>query len=279
MLTAFELYLKDYNYGPKGKVLDAVTYSILNAGKRIRPMILLNLLNDYNVDIKEGFSSALALEMIHNYSLIHDDLPAMDNDDYRRGKPSTHKAFGQDIAILAGDALLTMAFQVISDDQTLANDTRVKLISLLSKHAGINGMIYGQQLDLNYAGKNVGIAQIDQINIYKTSNLLIFAMLAAATIAKKPNDFELLEELATKLGLAFQIQDDVFDVTKSFEDLGKKPSDEINNKSTYVKVLGLNKTRMILEKLFNECFIIVDDLNLNSDNLFKIVKKIQERIN
>lgn len=279
MLETFELYLKEYDYGPKGNVLDAVKYSILNAGKRIRPMILLNLLNDYNVDINKGLSSALALEMIHNYSLIHDDLPAMDNDDYRRGKPSTHKAFGQDIAILAGDALLTMAFEVISEDKMLDSDTKVKLISLLSKHAGINGMIYGQQLDLNYAGKNVGIAQIDQINIYKTSNLLIFAMLAAATIAKRFEDFVLLEELATKLGLAFQIQDDVFDVTKSFEDLGKKPSDEINNKSTYVKVLGLNKTRSILESLFNDCYKIVENLNLKNDGLFKIVNKIQERIN
>ena len=107
MLESFEQYLKNYNYGPKGSVLEAVKYSILNPGKRIRPMLLLSLLKDYGQDYKLGFSAALAVEMIHNYSLIHDDLPAMDNDDYRRGKLSNHKVYGEDIAILAGDALLT----------------------------------------------------------------------------------------------------------------------------------------------------------------------------
>lgn len=279
MLDNFEKYLNNYTYGPKGSVLEAVKYSILNPGKRIRPMILLTLLKDYNIDLKLGYSSALAIEMIHNYSLIHDDLPAMDNDDYRRGKLSNHKVFGEDIAILAGDALLTEAFTVISNDVQLDAEVKVILISLLSKHAGINGMIYGQQLDLTYENMPVGIEEIDQINIYKTSNLIMFAMAAAAIIAKKSEDLDNLSLLAQKLGLAFQIQDDIFDVTKTFEQLGKKPSDVLNDKSTYVKVLGLEKSQSILDDLFSDCYKITKDLNIESDNIIDLIKDIQMRIN
>ena len=279
MLEKFELYLQSYRYGPSGDVLDAVEYGILNPGKRIRPMLLLSLLKDYNVDIRQGFSAALAIEMIHNYSLMHDDLPAMDNDDYRRGKLSTHKKFNEATAILAGDALLTMAFEVIANDENIDADKKVELFKLLSRYAGIHGMIYGQQLDLAYEGKNVSLKEIENINIYKTSNLLIYSLLAAAVIANTKNDFKLLKELATKLGLAFQIQDDIFDVTKSFEDLGKKPSDENNDKSTYVKMLGLEKSKLVLNDLFEQCFIIINSLNLNEDNLFNLVKEIQNRNN
>ncbi|NLC54269.1 MAG: polyprenyl synthetase family protein [Erysipelothrix sp.] len=279
MLESFEKFLNEYNYGPKGKVLDAVKYSVLNPGKRIRPMILLTILNDYQIDYKKGFSPALAIEMIHNYSLIHDDLPAMDNDDYRRGKLSTHKVYGEDIAILAGDALLTMAFNVISNDKCLDSDIKVKLISLLSKHAGIEGMIYGQQLDLTFEGKNIDITKIDEINIYKTSNLIIFSMLAAAIIANKEEDLIALEVLATKLGLAFQIQDDIFDVTKSFEEIGKKPSDQVNDKSTYVKVLGLEKSSQVLDDLFIDCYKIIKNLSLKNHGLKNLVQDIQNRIN
>lgn len=279
MLDKFELYLNDFPLGPEGIVLDSVKYSLFNPGKRIRPMILLSLLKDYNIEVEKGYSAGLAIEMIHNYSLIHDDLPSMDNDDYRRGKLSNHKVFGEDIAILAGDALLTLAFSTISDDPLIKDNIKVKLISLLSKHSGINGMIYGQQLDLTAAGMPVSINDVDLINIYKTSNLIMFSMLAAAVIANKQEDLEDLEKLASKLGLAFQIQDDVFDVTKTFEELGKKPSDEVNNKSTYVKLLGLDKSKMFLNSLFKECYQILEKLNLKDKELFKLIEKIEKRSN
>lgn len=279
MLDKFELYLNDFPLGPEGIVLDSVKYSLFNPGKRIRPMILLSLLKDYNIEVEMGYSAGLAIEMIHNYSLIHDDLPSMDNDDYRRGKLSNHKVFGEDIAILAGDALLTLAFSTISDDPLIKDNIKVKLISLLSKHSGINGMIYGQQLDLTAAGMPVSINDVDLINIYKTSNLIMFSMLAAAVIANKQEDLEDLEKLASKLGLAFQIQDDVFDVTKTFEELGKKPSDEVNNKSTYVKLLGLDKSKMFLNSLFKECYQILEKLNLKDKELFKLIEKIEKRSN
>lgn len=279
MLDNFENYLTTYDYGPQGQVVDAVKYSILNAGKRIRPMLLLSLLKDYGIDVKSGYSSALAIEMIHNYSLIHDDLPSMDDDDFRRGKLSTHKAYGEAFAVLAGDALLTMAFEVIADDDKLKIEKKVKLISLLSKHAGIKGMIFGQQLDLTYEGKNVTLKEIDQVNIFKTSNLLMFSLLAGAVIAEQDHDFDLLEEIGKKLGLAFQLQDDVFDATKSFAELGKKPSDKENDKSTYVKFLGLDKTISILNDLFEDCQHLINKLNLKSNYLLELIDKIKNRSN
>ena len=279
MQKDFEKYLSNYNYGPKGSVLEAVKYSILNPGKRIRPRLLLSLLKDYGQDYKQGFSAALAVEMIHNYSLIHDDLPAMDNDDFRRGKLSNHKVFGEDIAILAGDALLSEAFSTISSDQSLNAETRVKLISLLSQHAGLNGMIYGQQLDLNAENKEVSLADVDAINIYKTSQLITFSFLAAAIIANKEADIKKLSKLGEHLGLAFQIQDDIFDVTKSFDELGKEPSDEANAKSTYVKLLGLEKSQKTLDGLFLKCYKILEDLDLTDFNLLNLIKDIEERSN
>lgn len=279
MQKDFETYLSTYNYGPEGSVLEAVKYSILNPGKRIRPRLLLSLLKDYGQDYKQGFSAALAVEMIHNYSLIHDDLPAMDNDDFRRGKLSNHKVFGEDIAILAGDALLSEAFSTISSDQSLNAETRVKLISLLSKHAGLNGMIYGQQLDLNAENKEVSLADVDAINIYKTSQLITFSFLAAAIIANKEADIKKLSKLGEHLGLAFQIQDDIFDVTKSFDELGKEPSDEANAKSTYVKLLGLEKSQKTLDGLFLKCYKILEDLDLTDFNLLNLIKDIEERSN
>lgn len=279
MVKDFEQYLSNYNYGPEGSVLEAVKYSVLNPGKRIRPRVLLSLLKDYSQDYKLGYSAALAVEMIHNYSLIHDDLPAMDNDDFRRGKLSNHKVFGEDISILAGDALLSEAFGAISKDETLEDKKKVILITLLSKHAGLNGMIYGQQLDLNAESREVSLADVDAINIYKTSQLIIFSLKAAAIIADKDEDIAQLEKLGEDLGLAFQIQDDIFDVTKSFDELGKKPSDEVNDKSTYVKLLGLNKSQQTLDSLFLNCYKILENLNLSDYNLLNLIKDIEERNN
>ncbi len=203
----------------------------------------------------------------------------MDNDDFRRGKLSNHKVFGEDIAILAGDALLTEAFSAISKDETLDAEKKVKLIILLAKHAGINGMIYGQQLDLNAENKDVSLADVDAINIYKTSQLIIFSLKAAAIIADKSKDIDQLEKLGLDLGLAFQIQDDIFDVTKTFDELGKEPSDEVNDKSTYVKLLGLDKSQKTLDSLFLNCYKILENLNLSDYNLLNLIKDIEERNN
>lgn len=279
MIKDFESYINDYNYGKDGTIKDAILYSIINAGKRIRPHLLLALLSDYNVDEKLGYSSALAVEMIHNYSLIHDDLPAMDDDDYRRNKLSTHKAFGEDIAILAGDALLTMAFSTISDDKKLDDKAKVALISKLSDFSGINGMIYGQQQDLLSEGLDIDISAVDEINIYKTAKLINFALSAASIIANKYEHLKHLDNLANDLGLAFQIQDDIFDVSKDFEELGKMPSDEKNDKATYVKLIGLEASENKLNELFDNCFKIVNKLDLKGNKLYNLISDIKHRNN
>lgn len=277
MLKTFENYINDYKFEKAGSVKDAILYSLLNAGKRIRPNLLLSLLSDYGIDYKVGFSSALAVEMIHNYSLIHDDLPAMDDDDYRRNKLSTHKAFGEDIAILAGDALLTEAFKVISNDDNLAYQKRCLIISKLADFSGINGMIYGQQQDLLSEGEAINLNQVDEINIYKTAKLINFSLAAASIIADKTDDLVLINDLATNLGLAFQIQDDIFDVSKDFDEIGKLPSDEKNAKATYVKLLGLEESEAKLAELFANCFEILEKLDLKSNNLYNLISEIKQR--
>lgn len=279
MLKDFEQYLNNYNYGFDGNVKDAVIYSIVDGGKRIRPHLLLALLKDYGISVEPGYSSALAIEMIHSYSLVHDDLPSMDDDDYRRSKLSTHKQFGEDTAILAGDALLTEAFAVISNDDSLEFEIRVKLLSLLSQYSGSKGMIYGQELDLAAEGKALSLDEIKTINHYKTANLISFSLLAAAVIAKADHDLELLKTFASDLGLAFQIQDDIFDLTKSFEELGKKPSDEDNDKSTFVKHLGLEESQKTVDNLFASCFETLEALDLQSRNLYNLLSEIQLRNN
>ena len=277
MLKLFEEYTESYSFGFEGEVNDAVQYSLVDGGKRIRPILLLTLLKDYGYEVEEGLAPALAIEMIHTYSLCHDDLPAMDNDDYRRGKLSTHKKYGEDIAILAGDALLTQSYEVISLDDKLTDSKKVKLISALSKFA--SGMIYGQQLDLMGEGKSLDLDDIYKINTYKTSNLLMFSLQAAAIVAEHEEDLETLFNIAKDLGLAFQLQDDIFDLTKSFEDLGKKPSDEDNDKSTVVKLIGLNASALKLEELFTSVYELIESLDLSSDNLYNLVRKIQLRSN
>lgn len=279
MLKTFETYMNNYVYNNSEIVKSAVLYATVASGKRIRPLILLSLLKDYNIGLNKGLAPALAVEMIHSYSLVHDDLPAMDNDDYRRGKLSTHKKYGEATAILAGDALLTEAFVVLANDAENNDTTKINLIKLLGEYAGISGMIYGQELDLSGENKELSITDINRINEYKTANLIMYSTLAAATIANKQDDITLLKEFALNLGIAFQVQDDIFDVSKSFEDLGKLPSDAINNKSTYVKLVGLKKAEEYLEELFAKCFAIIEDLELDSNNLYNLLTEIKLRNN
>lgn len=277
MLNTFEQFLSDYQIDSTGSVSEAFHYATADGGKRIRPMLLLALLSDYNVDLTKGLSSALAIEFIHSYSLVHDDLPAMDNDDYRRGKLSVHKKYGEDIAILAGDALLTEAFAVLANDQENDAAVNLKLIQYLSKCAGINGMIYGQQLDLAAENHVLDEAAIHEINRYKTSKLLIFAMVAPAIISGHNDHIKILEDIALKLGLAFQIQDDILDVTKSFEEIGKVGSDESNHKSTLVNLLGLDNATTHVEHLFNDIYSLVKQLNLSSNHVITLINSIEKR--
>ena len=218
---------------------DAMAYSLMNGGKRVRPILLFSVLEGYGMDARVGYPCACAIEMIHTYSLIHDDLPAMDNDDLRRGKPSCHKAYDEATAILAGDGLLTKAFEVVLDSDCCA-EQKVALVKALAWYAGVDGMIYGQTLDLAAENdKNLTLALLQEIDHYKTSKLLTLPLVCGCILANKFDDVESFRKIGLVLGLEFQMQDDILDVTRTEEELGKSTSDEENHKVTAISLLGL----------------------------------------
>ncbi|ATH60013.1 MULTISPECIES: polyprenyl synthetase family protein [Staphylococcus] len=219
---------------------DSMRYSLEAGGKRIRPVLLLLTLDMLSTDYKLGYTSALSLEMIHTYSLIHDDLPPMDNDDYRRGKLTNHKVYGEWKAILAGDALLTKAFDVIVNDANLKDSVKMNLIKRLSFASGHLGMVGGQTLDMQSEGSAIDLNTLEHIHHAKTGALLKFAVMAAVDISEpEQNVADLLETYSEHLGLMFQIKDDLLDVYGDETKLGKATGSDIeNDKSTYVSLLG-----------------------------------------
>ena len=220
----------------------SMRYSLLAGGKRLRPVLLFAGYEAFADTSKDKtVNTALALEMIHTYSLIHDDLPAMDNDDFRRGAPTNHKKFGEATAILAGDALLTYSFQLISEDKTLTADEKIFLIHSLSKASGPSGMVAGQILDMEGEDKELTLEELEKIHQHKTGELITFAVIAGAYLADASKEqLNHLQKFAHYLGLIFQVQDDILDVVGDAEKLGKPVgSDEENDKSTYPGLLGL----------------------------------------
>lgn len=227
---------------------EAMAYSLMNGGKRIRPQLLFAALKGYGVDPKLGFPCACAIEMIHTYSLIHDDLPAMDNDDFRRGQPSCHKAFDEATAILAGDGLLTKAFEVVLNTEC-SDEQKLLLVQSLSQYAGIDGMIYGQDQDL-YAEslQEPSFELLLKIDEYKTAKLLTLPLVCASIIANHKDELKIMKKIGLYVGIQFQLQDDILDVIQSSEVLGKSTSDVENNKMTAVTVLGLKKAQELVEE-------------------------------
>lgn len=246
---------------------NSMRYSLNAGGKRIRPVLLLLTLNTLTSDYQLGLKSALALEMIHTYSLIHDDLPAMDNDDYRRGKLTNHKVYGDWVAILAGDALLTQAFDLVSNDDALDADTKIKVIQRLSHASGHLGMVGGQTLDMQSEDQNIDLKTLELIHQTKTGALITFAIMAAADIAKVDNETaNCLEEFSQHLGLMFQIKDDLLDCYGDEQKLGKKVGSDIdNNKSTYVTLLGEQGASDKLSYHRQEAITILNELGKQYD--------------
>ncbi len=260
-----------------GIVKEAMLYSLLAPGKRLRPLLLLNILQSYDVDYHQYIDIACAIEMIHTYSLIHDDLPGMDNDDLRRGRPTCHKQFDEATAILAGDGLLNLAMNTVLRINC-PNDLKVKIADSLFEASGVNGMIYGQQLDLYYENKHADLAQLKTIHKNKTGKLITIPMQIASMIANS-DDFDTWTQIGFDLGLAFQIQDDVLDVIGNQELLGKKTgSDEANNKSTYVSLLGIEKSQHMVDELFDNCYKNMDHLNINHDMMHNLFNSILKRV-
>ena len=219
----------------------SIQYSIQAGGKRIRPLFLLETLQAFGVSITtEHLKVAGAVELIHTSSLIHDDLPAMDNDDFRRGKPTNHKVFGEAQAILAGDALLLDPYLLLANAD-LPSGVVVALVKELALASGSHGMVAGQVLDMDGETQALTFEQLKQIHALKTGKMLTFPFVAAGLIAQQSNEVILsLRNLGEKVGQAFQIRDDILDVTATFDQIGKTPGkDEVADKSTYVKLLGL----------------------------------------
>ena len=246
--TELKRELKELSYPET--IAKGMEYATLNGGKRLRPFLLFATLELLNENIKKGVKSAIALEMIHSYSLVHDDLPALDNDDYRRGKLTTHKVFGEAEGILIGDSLLTYAFYVLSQKnlEFLSFEQIVNIISKTSEYAGINGMIGGQMIDIQSENKKIDFETLKYIHSHKTGKLIKLPIEIACIIANVEKDKkEVLEEYADLIGLAFQVKDDILDVEGTFEDLGKPVGSDIDlHKATYPSILGMEESKKIL---------------------------------
>ncbi len=258
------------------RVKDAMIYSLMAGGKRIRPNLLYLVLKGYGKDPAVGDEFAAALEMIHTYSLIHDDLPAMDNDDLRRGRPTCHKQFDEATAILAGDGLLTQAF-VCASKSRQPSDRVVKCIEILAEAAGADGMVLGQTLDLN-EDSNSGWDELKRVHRYKTGCLLSAPLMMASVLAGEDDAVDKWQDVGIKIGLAFQIQDDILDVTSTEEELGKSNSDERNEKVTGVSLLGIEKAEILMDELYNESIEMIRSFErFSPDEMIEMVRSIQTR--
>ncbi len=262
------------------RLVESILYSVHAGGKRIRPLLLLELLEAFHAPILEAhFQVAAALEMIHTGSLIHDDLPAMDNDDYRRGQLTNHKKYGEDLAILAGDSLFLDAFGCVAEADLPAS-IRVQLIALLSDASGTAGMVAGQVLDMEGEGASLTLDQLQVIHANKTGRLLAYPFQAAGILLElEAAVATLLEEIGLHLGLAFQIRDDILDVTADFASLGKTPQKDLQaEKSTYPALLGLDGAQAYLDRELDACEDLLDCISNQVSFEGTGIKNIIERL-
>ncbi|MFK2824318.1 polyprenyl synthetase family protein [Bacillus sp. B190/17] len=262
------------------KVLkEAMDYSLQAGGKRIRPMLVFATLASFQKEPKIGLEAAAALEMIHTYSLIHDDLPSMDDDDLRRGQPTNHKVFGEAAAILAGDALLTYAFQVIARSNNYSSDQRVTLIEWLAKAAGPEGMVGGQMADIEGETKELTLEELEYIHKNKTGRLLAYSVMAGAMLSgADKHQLEHFRKYAFHIGLAFQIRDDILDIEGSEEKIGKRVgSDSANHKSTYPSLLTMAGAKAQLTEHADAARAALRQTNTDSALLFELIDLIVTR--
>ncbi|MBS4202951.1 polyprenyl synthetase family protein [Lederbergia citrea] len=258
---------------------DAMAYSLKAGGKRIRPLLLFAAIDAFGEKPETGLQTAIALEMVHTYSLIHDDLPSMDDDDLRRGKPTNHKVFGEAMAILAGDGLLTYSFQLIANDPYLDSDKKIRLLHLLSKSAGPEGMVGGQVADIQAENRNLKIADLEYIHNHKTGRLLTFSVMGGAIIGGATElELTLLEKFSGHLGLAFQISDDILDVEGDEGIIGKPiGSDNGKLKCTYPSLLSLEGAKTHLSSHIEEAKHCLAQTNLKTDLLENLTELVAGR--
>lgn len=280
-LEAVELliirHLKENNVSETIK--RASIYSIEAGGKRFRPTMVLSTLKALSYPLEEGHSAAAAIEMIHTYSLIHDDLPAMDDDDLRRGQPTNHNVFGEATAILAGDNLLTESSRLIISDNNLTEDKKIQALTVLLKNSGQEGMISGQMLDIEAETSPITLDELAQIHNYKTGALIRACVEMACVIGEACEVVtNTLNQYATAVGVLFQIRDDILDVVSNIEELGKNiGSDASNNKTTYVSEYGLEGAYEQFETLYNTAMNHLRSINnkISIEPLVAILEKLK----
>lgn len=264
-------------------VYEAMQYSTFAGGKRLRPVLLLATHKLFREDVKKALPIAAAIEMIHTYSLIHDDLPAMDDDDYRRGKLTNHKVFGEGIAVLAGDGLLNKAYEVLISEIVEAKNPAVvaKAAKIISNAAGVKGMIGGQVADIVSEDQEISSNELDYIHAHKTGALIEAAMVSGAVLAgANTQDIKNIRQVGRNLGLAFQIKDDVLDIIGDEKQLGKKiGSDEAKEKSTYPKLYGLETCQKMIHELTEDSNKILDEYLPQSKFLKELNNYLMDREN
>ncbi len=274
MQNDFENYIKDYFKDFKDSTLkEAMLYALMGSGKRFRPRLIFSIESDE----KKAFPCALALELIHNYSLVHDDLPCMDDDDYRRGRLSTHKKYGEAMAVLVGDALLTESFKVLA--LNFMGSELSKLVAILSTYAGAKGMVYGQYLDLKYEGqKTIGYDVVKKIDYYKTACLFIAALKMVMILKNDEAHEELYQKLGEKIGILFQIQDDLFDIIRTKEETGKPQNSDLKKgKITALRFKSTLEIQKLLDEEFSATFELIKGFDFDTNGLKELITSLKER--
>lgn len=262
-------------------LIEAMIYSLEAGGKRVRPLFVLAVLDVFKKDVSAGYVVGAAVEMIHTYSLIHDDLPSMDNDDFRRGKPTNHKVFGEGMAVLSGDALNSLAFGLLARLQQVSVDKRLALIELLSVTAGAEGMVGGQVLDMEGEQRSLNLTELEQVHMSKTGALLRFSIESGAILADATAEERcVLVDYAHHIGLCFQIQDDILDIEGTTEQLGKTAGKDIaSEKSTYPALLTLQGAKDKLQYHYKQAIDALDQLTGDTTLLRAFAQYIVERQN
>lgn len=275
-----------YSYLPnelnKQKVImEAMNYSVKAGGKRLRPMLMLETSKMFDKDCENVYPFMAAIEFIHTYSLVHDDLPAMDNDEYRRGRKTTHAEYGEDLGILAGDGLLNYAYEIMTKAVLESEDPykAIQAMNVIATKAGIYGMVGGQTVDVISEGKKIDLDTIMYIHNLKTAALIEASMMAGAILAgATQTQIDTVENIANNVGIAFQIQDDILDIISTTEKLGKPVlSDEKNDKTTYVSLCGLEKAKDDVKKMSSSAVELLDTLDEKNEFLKALIIKLINR--
>ena len=275
-MNNFETYIEKYFASLRScQITEAEKYA-MDGGKRFRPRIIFAILKGMGIEEEKGYDAALALELIQTFSLIHDDLPCMDDDDMRRGKPSLHKAFREDIALLAGDEMLNDAYRVIAESDQYDNSVKINLIKALSRYVGLDGMIYGQLLDVTNDSASIDEAKLFDIQDNKTGGLFKISCLFPMYIGKIDRE-EYYKKLGTYIGQIFQNQDDLFDIIKSEQEMGKNLSDAKNDKGTALVLYSVEELKKLIDDEFDQLDKYLEDADFDTIYLKELLLKLKER--